>query len=268
MPEYAEIKCNGDYIKDLIVNNTFVQNIQNASFSKVKEISSELQDWIWILKSVETRGKELCITFNRAGITIPIVKKIYFGLGMAGWFIITTKEYVENTKSLKKHLVFQLEFPIGNILALHDERRFAKWRIGTDWGNNRSPDPVDEYQLFCDNIKTRLSKIRKPICVTLLDQNLFNGVGNYLRAEILFRLDIDPFMQFRELTDVQLNELLLMTKECCTITYNLLKESQALHSQWIKCYGKKNSLEIAGRTFWYDKKWTNNAIEWIERNKK
>lgn len=265
MPEYAEVKCNGDYIRELITNNLFVENIHNASFSKVKEINTDFEDWIWILKGSETRGKELCMTFYRAGVTVPIIKKLYFGLGMSGWFITAHKDYIENTDSIKKHLVFSLDFSIDNILALHDERRFAKWKISDNWSINRSPDPVDEYYLFCNNIKTKQSKIRKPLCVTLLDQSLFNGVGNYLRSEILYRLDIDPFTPFKDLNDTQLNDIMATTKECCIITYNLLKESNEALGQWIKCYGKKNELEIANRTFWYDKKWTDSAIAWIEK---
>ncbi|XP_014025913.1 endonuclease 8-like 1 isoform X2 [Salmo salar] len=37
----------------------------------------------------------------------------------------------------------------------------------------------------------------RPICEALLNQKYFNGVGNYLRAEILFRLNIPPFVKAR-----------------------------------------------------------------------
>lgn len=37
----------------------------------------------------------------------------------------------------------------------------------------------------------------RPICEALLDQRFFNGIGNYLRAEILFRLRIRPFEKAR-----------------------------------------------------------------------
>lgn len=32
----------------------------------------------------------------------------------------------------------------------------------------------------------------RPICEALLNQRFFNGIGNYLRAEILFRLAGGP----------------------------------------------------------------------------
>ncbi|EOA92697.1 Endonuclease VIII-like 1, partial [Anas platyrhynchos] len=37
----------------------------------------------------------------------------------------------------------------------------------------------------------------KPICEALLNQKYFNGIGNYLRAEILYRLKIPPFEKAR-----------------------------------------------------------------------
>ena len=32
-----------------------------------------------------------------------------------------------------------------------------------------------------------VAAFKKPICEVLLDQKHFNGIGNYLRAEILYR---------------------------------------------------------------------------------
>jgi len=41
----------------------------------------------------------------------------------------------------------------------------------------------------------------QPICEALLDQRFFNGIGNYLRAEILYRLRIPPFEKAREVLE-------------------------------------------------------------------
>lgn len=40
-----------------------------------------------------------------------------------------------------------------------------------------------------DNVLRNLSDkaFDRPICEALLDQRFFNGIGNYLRAEILYR---------------------------------------------------------------------------------
>lgn len=39
----------------------------------------------------------------------------------------------------------------------------------------------------------------KPIMEVLMNQQYFNGIGNYLRAEILFRIgDLNPFISARD----------------------------------------------------------------------
>ncbi|ETE66653.1 Endonuclease 8-like 1, partial [Ophiophagus hannah] len=50
-----------------------------------------------------------------------------------------------------------------------------------------------------DNVLRNLSDkaFNKPICEALLNQKFFNGVGNYLRAEILHRSKIPPFEKAR-----------------------------------------------------------------------
>ncbi|KAH0619860.1 hypothetical protein JD844_014232, partial [Phrynosoma platyrhinos] len=50
-----------------------------------------------------------------------------------------------------------------------------------------------------ENVLRNLSDkaFNKPICEALLNQKYFNGIGNYLRAEILYRLKIPPFQEAR-----------------------------------------------------------------------
>eukprot|EP00966_Prymnesium_polylepis_P250503 5792921-Prymnesium_polylepis.1 len=66
------------------------------------------------------------------------------------------------------------------------------------WGKSRGPDPLYEYDAFRRQALDLLRDdprglLAKPVCLLLLDQKLFNGVGNYLRAEILHRAGIPPF---------------------------------------------------------------------------
>jgi hypothetical protein len=39
------------------------------------------------------------------------------------------------------------------------------------------------------------SVFNRPVCEVLLNQQYFNGIGNYLRAEILFRAGVPPFQR-------------------------------------------------------------------------
>lgn len=64
----------------------------------------------------------------------------------------------------------------------HSAGRFSRPRPGRGRDGSR-PCPCREHVLRNLADKT----FDRPICEALLDQRFFNGIGNYLRAEILFR---------------------------------------------------------------------------------
>ena len=75
--------------------------------------------------------------------------------------------------------------------------RFGKWKISDTFSSDRGPDPVHEYADFRANILNNLDKklFQKAICEVMHNQKYFNGIGNYLRAEILNRcVDLSNFM--------------------------------------------------------------------------
>ena len=66
------------------------------------------------------------------------------------------------------------------------------------WTESSSPDPLYEYAAFRARVLDLLNAdplgmLSKPICELLLEPRWFNGVGNYLRAEILHRAGVPPF---------------------------------------------------------------------------
>lgn len=56
------------------------------------------------------------------------------------------------------------------------------------------------YTDFRSNVVDNLDKpdFDKAICETMLNQKYFNGVGNYLRAEVLHRAGVPPFLKARD----------------------------------------------------------------------
>ena len=100
------------------------------------------------------------------------------------------------------------------------------WQLGRFGGPyRRSPDPLYEHEAFCARALSLLEQqhasahhgalglleptaqpvlvrdaaalLDGPVCELLLDQRLMNGVGNYLRAEILYRARVPPFESAR-----------------------------------------------------------------------
>ena len=100
------------------------------------------------------------------------------------------------------------------------------WQLGRVGGPyRRSPDPMYEHEAFGARALSLLEQqhasahhgalglleptaqpvlvrdaaalLDGPVCELLLDQRLMNGVGNYLRAEILYRARVPPFESAR-----------------------------------------------------------------------
>uniref|UniRef100_A0A8C5YRH1 Nei like DNA glycosylase 1 n=1 Tax=Marmota marmota marmota TaxID=9994 RepID=A0A8C5YRH1_MARMA len=123
----------------------------------------------------------------------------------------------------------------------------------------------------------------RPICEALLDQRFFNGIGNYLRAEILYRLRIPPFEKARtvlealqhhrpspEMTLSQKIRAKLQNPDLLELCHSVPKEVVQLggkgygpeHGEedfaafraWLRCYGMPGMSSLRdrhGRTIWF-----------------
>lgn len=89
------------------------------------------------------------------------------------------------------HLMFHTA---THSLIFMDTMKMGAWKQTSEWGKGRSPDPILEFYDFCLSTISQISRKQPttPICDILNDQAYFNGVGNYLRAEILCRAGVDP----------------------------------------------------------------------------
>ena len=61
------------------------------------------------------------------------------------------------------------------------------------------PDPLDPAADPC-RAWDRIARSSRPIAAVLMDQSVIAGVGNVYRAEVLFRLGVDPFRPAREVS--------------------------------------------------------------------
>jgi DNA-formamidopyrimidine glycosylase len=80
-----------------------------------------------------------------------------------------------------------------------------------------------------DKINSKKSWAASPICELLNDQRIFAGVGNYIRAEALWRARVDPWMVASKLDIETVGRL------CDEIT-NVMRESLASQGATIHTY--------------------------------
>lgn len=260
MPELAELKLTADYINHVAANKIFY-SVKKNPVHKGKDVEIPFTGFTI---DAESRGKELMLTITQVNSQNKI--KLLMTMGMSGHF-----RWVETGVINKhSHLKFQSE---NGSLDFVDVRRFGKWKLVEDWSKDRGPDPTTDFENFVHNVCANLHKkdFDKPICEVLMNQKYFNGIGNYLRAEILYRIDLNPFTSAREAL-VSKPEIFGLCQWAPTIAYKLgggelkdwknpfgpYKEMMESWDDFIKCYGKYNMSKIEdrnGRTFWYDPKW-------------
>lgn len=114
-----------------------------------------------------------------------------------------------------------------------------------------------------NNISINLDKraFKKPMCEVMMNQQYFNGIGNYLRAEILGRIDDNPFRPAHEYITRNRDLLFELCKKIPLESYRYKIEKGMTYDgkePFLKYYKSEKSLSVedgGGRTFWYDYKW-------------
>ena len=266
MPELAELRLTADYINTSSQNNESPIKYRNIEKNPVhKGIEIQSPDNLFTI-SAESRGKELIVYLHDVEKTTPI----RMTMGMSGHFKVT------DTGDEPKHAHLKFHRTDGTTLSFVDVRRFGKWKIGETWSPNRGPDPTTQSEDFKDNIYNNLDKkvFEQPIHLILMNQKYFNGIGNYLRAEILYRLpQVDPFVSAREII-IKHPEILDLCIDIPRQAYalgggqlkdweNPFKNDKEKFQEFIKCYGKSESAwckDKNGRRFWFNTKWYDNYL--------
>ncbi|XP_054069852.1 endonuclease 8-like 1 isoform X2 [Rissa tridactyla] len=190
MPEGPELHLAGRYINEACCGVVFSGGVERSAVSKNPEVPFSSEAY---RISATSRGKELRLTLAPLGPGEP--QDLVFRFGMSGSFRLCPVAQLPR----HAHLRFLTRESPPRALCFVDARRFGSWRLGDAWQPGRGPCVLSEYQAFRENVLKNLEDkaFDKPICEALLNQKFFNGIGNYLRAEILYRLKIPPFEKAR-----------------------------------------------------------------------
>lgn len=137
------------------------------------------------------------------------------------WFIsltfgLTGAIYYEPTDEVLKHLHVKFENTDGQSFYFGDQRRFGTItidnnRISLDKKLNKlGPDmlsgkPITDDQFL--QIFRRPKFNSKNICVVLMGQEAISGVGNYIKAEVLYECHISPWAIVSDIDDQTLIKL-------------------------------------------------------------
>lgn len=199
MPEGPEVRVVTDYINEKILNKVLVSI---TSYIKKPLVGDEFLDCLPCEVSlVNCKGKRIFIQLTTSyneedDVDCPKIFYIWNHLIMTGCW---------SDKFSEKHTKYGLDFEDGSHLYFEDSRTFGKFSLisENDWEqelHKLGPDIMREpsFKTFMSRVD---SKKKKQIGVVLLEQDFVSGIGNYLKAEILYHSYISPKRIVSSLSD-------------------------------------------------------------------
>lgn len=204
MPEGSDVKQNMDEIRKELKGFVLTGlNILDGKYSR----QITLKNCRAFKKSLPSK----CIEINSKGKFAYMILEngwsIWFAFGMTG-FLTTDKDLKHN------NIEFIVKSPKSNFY-FNDQRNYGTIKLEPNIEDlnekleTLGPDPLNSRK----NSRYFIEKIRsmnpnKEISIVLLDQGLLSGVGNYVRAEALYRANISPFIKLKNMSDDILKKLL------------------------------------------------------------
>jgi DNA-formamidopyrimidine glycosylase len=252
MPEGPEVKRTVDFLKSSFSNKESIVDVEIVSGRYVKHKPfkgfNDLKENLPArIKAVECKGKFIFFIFDD-------LTSLWNTLGMSGaWQSYPTKHTrVIITTSTDQKIYFNDIRNFGTLKYTYDFDELAK-KVNDDLG----PDILGEYKsfesfksFFVEGIK---KKPKKTIAENLMNQKLIAGVGNYLKAEILYHAEVSPHRLVSSLTETELHALALFTQLIAkksyqnggaTIsTYRNPNGEKGLYNRRFAVYNQKYDLE-------------------------
>lgn len=283
MPEGPELHKNSLMVNEVCKGRIFSGKIVKSAVStKNPDVEFPVCDYCI---HAESRGKEMALILTSVDSDCkkkgsikeidckPARLRILFRFGMSGKF--TFGSIADMHKHA--HLNFYSKEKPLKVLSFVDVRRFGRWEVTDHWSKDRGPDPMFEYDRFRSNILENLNDriFDKPLCEVMHNQKYFNGIGNYLRAEIIFRAGIPPFSCARTVFEKLKEQKVLNGKmkkvpdilELCNLVprevVNLAGKGYdptgnypdySAFMDWLRCYYNpemRNLVDHDGRTMWF-----------------
>ena len=173
------------------------------------------------LRRIQTFGKQTYLIFDEFAIRIHLL--------MFGSYIVD--EHLQSEKNLRLGLKFKtggMYFYTCNV-KLVDLEFLSKidWEadvMSDDWNTKKAEEKLE-------------SNPEMMVCDALMDQDIFSGVGNIIKNEVLFRIEIQPESLLGNLPPKKVKELIA---EARNYSFDFLqwKSQSVLKKHW-QVYSKK-----------------------------
>jgi formamidopyrimidine-DNA glycosylase len=253
VPEIAEIKTLGDQIGPLTVGRTLISVI---SMCKNHDFFTEIMTLRLPAKvlNVTTHGKRL-------SWELSIGYYVNFTFGMTGTF----------TLQPEKHNRIEFLFDDGSKVFFSDIRRFGNVTCDRQMTGRDGVDPFTPVFTPAKLDTILKSFAKKRLAEVLLDQNGISGIGNYLRAEILYHSRLNPWRTCDSLNMTEKLELYQQIKRITAdsyaaggatlATYRNVQGKPGNYAKSLKVYKKKS--DPSGNAVVRELDKTKRAMWWV-----
>jgi formamidopyrimidine-DNA glycosylase len=183
-----------------------VESYRNKQFrgdpTAVSNFLSELSEGLEV-NSVNCKGKFIWFDFGEY--------EVWHTLGMSG----TWRNYWPK----RGNVMLSFQFSDGSVWNYKDTRRFGTFRVFASKTGSQSPELIKKLNkdLGPDmlsappTVSEFISRFRRKnhwnITKAMMNQKVVAGIGNYIKAEVLYRAKISPMLLVSELSDAQLIEI-------------------------------------------------------------
>jgi formamidopyrimidine-DNA glycosylase len=245
MPEGPEVKLNTDFLSKQLVGKLISEiKILSGRYQRHGPFSGydKMKSRFLIVSEVACKGKFIYFKFQDGS-------SLWSTLGMsAAWQKMHTKHSRVNIKTNYGNQVFFNDIRNFGTLKYVETEKELKEKL-----NTLGPDVLDSY-VDSESFKKRLdSKPKWSIAKALMNQSVVSGIGNYLKAEILYAAKISPHRLCKDLTKEEINLLAEKSYEITNasyqtggatiLTYRNENNKKGLYSRRFMVYNHKTDPE-------------------------
>ena len=262
MPEGPEVKISSELIKPLVIDKTIkaAYSTSNSRYGDSRQNGTrELgMDFGRFLDFDPEQSEDSYNNPPTKVIEVNVKGKFMFWEFNNGFHMMCTFGMSGQWSPIAgKHPCFVFEFTDGTTVYFNDPRHFGTIYFTMspspviDKLNDLGWDPLSEdWTKWSSFITAQVRKSDKPIGELLMNQKLFAGVGNYIRAEALYASKLSPWRKGNNLSISEINSLsealVKVMKESydhqgATIhTYKDAYGEEGKYSSCFKVYGQKS----------------------------
>lgn len=201
MPEGPECAATAQSINEFMINKNLIKvEVLSGRYTKKPPLGLDAFNNSLPMKSAgwATKGKFIYGCFEPDGSRIKCF--VWNTLGMSGYW----------SYSEKKHSRVRFDFDDGTSMWYTDTRNFGTLKFMMTYDETEAklfqlgPDPLT-HDIHIDHFRKQLfkknKKGEKTICEALMNQKTIAGVGNYIKAEVLWLSKVSPLRKVNSLSE-------------------------------------------------------------------